>query len=84
MPGNSRILPDASRCFQAWILGARPEFRDTHFPSKAEGRDVTRVQSFGCVKIVVDVTLQGMEDLGYVVPPPVRPVVRLADPFAPP
>ena len=69
--------------FQAWLLGARPEFRDTHFPSKSEGRDVTRVQSFGCVKIVLDVTLQGMEDLGYMVPTPVRPVVRLSDPFAP-
>jgi len=63
--------------FQSWLMGKRPEFRDTHFPSKGEGRDVTRVQSFGCVKIVVDVTLQGMEELGYAVPPPVRPGVRL-------
>ena len=62
---------------QSWLMGKRPEFRDAHFPSKGEGRDVTRVQSFGCVKIVVDVTLQGMEELGYAVPPPVRPGVRL-------
>ena len=63
--------------FQSWLMGKRPEFRDTHFPSKGEGRDVTRVQSFGCVKVVCDVTLQGMEDLGYAVPPPVRPGVLL-------
>jgi B9 domain-containing protein 1 len=68
--------------FQAWLFGARPEFRDTHFPSKGEGRDVTRVQSFGCVKVVVDVTLQGMEELGYAMPPASRPSVRLGDPFA--
>ena len=67
--------------FQSWLLGARPEFRDTHFPAKGEGRDVTRVQSFGCVKVVCDVTLQGMEELGYAVPAPVRPAVRVLDPF---
>lgn len=68
--------------FQSWLLGARPEFRDSKFPSKGEGRDVTRVESFGMVKVVVDVTLQGMEDMGYTVPAPPRPVVRLVDPFA--
>lgn len=67
--------------FQSWLLGARPEFRDTHFPSRGEGRDVTRVQSFGSVKITCDVTLQGMEDLGYAVPPAARPAVRLGDAF---
>ena len=44
---------------QSWLLGARPEFRDSQFPSKGEGRDVTRVQSFGCVKDVVDEFLKG-------------------------
>jgi len=62
---------------QSWLLGARPEFRDSQFPSKGEGRDVTRVQSYGCTKVVVDVTLQGMEELGYTVAPPARPAVRL-------
>jgi len=62
---------------QSWLLGQRPEFRDSQFPSKGEGRDVTRVQSFGCVKVVADVTLQGMEELGYSVPPLSRPAVRL-------
>lgn len=63
--------------FQSWLLGARPEFRDSQFPSKADGRDVTRVQSYGCTKVVVDVTLQGMEELGYTVAPPVKSAVRL-------
>jgi len=62
---------------QSWLLGARPEFRDAQFPSKGEGRDVTRVQSYGCTKVVVDVTLQGMEELGYTVAPPSRPSLRL-------
>ena len=58
-------------------MGARPEFRDSQFPSKGEGRDVTRVQSFGCVKVTVDVTLQGMEELGYSVAPVQRRELRL-------
>ena len=37
----------------------RPEFIDSLFPSKGEGRDVTRVQSFGSVKLQLDVTIQG-------------------------
>ena len=84
-PGRHEIYirtfrPLASSLFQrlnSWLLGARPEFRDSQFPSKGEGRDVTRVQSFGCVKVVVDVTLQGMEELGYSVAPASRPAVRL-------
>ena len=58
--------PLASSLYQramSWLLGQRAEFRDSQFPSKGEGRDVTRVQSFGCVKVVVDVTLQGMEEV---------------------
>jgi B9 domain-containing protein 1 len=51
--------------FQSWLNGMRPEFIDSLFPSKAQGRDVTRVQSFGTVKLVLDVTVQGMEQLGY-------------------
>ena len=63
--------------FQSWAMGARPEFRDSQFPSKGEGRDVTRVQSYGCTKVVVDVTLQGMEELGYSVAPASKPSVRI-------
>ena len=66
--------------FKSWLFGLRPEFVDSLFPSKAEGRDVTRVQSFGSVKVVLDVTLQGMERLGYSVPPATS-AVRLANPL---
>ena len=38
---------------------------------------MTRVQSYGCVKVVVDVTLQGMEELGYQVAAASKPAVRL-------
>jgi len=62
---------------QSWIMGKRPEFRDTQFPSKADGRDCTKVTSFGCVKLVCDVTLQGMEELGYALPPPAQSAVCL-------
>lgn len=65
--------------FQSWLNGKRPEFLDSLFASKAEGRSVTRVQSFGEVKIVVDMTLQGMEALGYSVPAPPRASVRLVE-----
>ena len=54
-----------------------PCVADSQFASKSDGRDVTRVQSFGCIKVVVDVTLQGMEELGYQVAPPTKPAVRL-------
>ena len=50
---------------------------DSQFPSRGEGRDVTRVQSFGCIKVVVDVTLQGMEELGYAVAQTQQSTVRL-------
>ena len=65
--------------FQSWLQGMRPEFIDSMFPSNGEGRDVTRVQSFGTVKVVVDITLQGMEQLGYSVPAPTTAPLRLAD-----
>ena len=84
-PGRHEIYirtfrPLASSLYQrlmSWLLGQRAEFRDSQFPSKGEGRDVTRVQSFGCVKVVVDVTLQGMEELGYSVAPAERRELRL-------
>ena len=63
--------------FRSWMSGMRPEFIESLFPSKGEGRDVTRVQSYGCTKVVVDVTLQGMEELGYSVAPASKPSVRI-------
>ncbi|KAL1525747.1 hypothetical protein AB1Y20_020591 [Prymnesium parvum] len=67
--------------FRSWMSGMRPEFIDSLFPSKSEGRDVTRVQSFGVVKLQLDVTIQGMEALGYQMPPVQRTPLQLHDPF---
>jgi len=68
--------------FQSWVNGMRPEFIDSLFPSKGEGRDVTRVQSFGVVKLALDVTVQGMDALGYKMPPVARTPMQLEhDPF---
>lgn len=67
---------------QSWLYGARPEFIDSLFPAKSEGREVTRVSSFGQVKLVVDVTIQGMAELGYTVSSSHRSSVQLVDPFA--
>jgi len=65
----------------SWVQGMRPEFIDSLFPSKGSGRDVTRVQSFGVVKLQLDVTVQGMEQLGYNMPPSSRSAMQLQDPF---
>ena len=70
-----RLASSILQRLNSWIFGQRPEFRDSQFASKSDGRDVTRVQSFGCVKVVVDVTLQGMEQLGYSVPAATRPAM---------
>jgi len=59
----------------------RPEFIESLFPAKGEGRDVTRVQSFGAVKLLLDVSVQGMEQLGYS-SVSAQQGVRLSDPFA--
>jgi B9 domain-containing protein 1 len=64
------------------LNGMRPEFIESLFPAKGEGRDVTRVQSFGAVKLELDVSVQGMEQLGYSVPTGHPPGVRINDPFA--
>lgn len=72
-----RPLASSLLRFRSWMSGMRPEFVDSLFPSKGEGRDVTRVQSFGAVKLQLDVTTQGMEALGYQVPPVQRTAMQL-------
>lgn len=57
--------------FLSFFHGQRPEYKDARLVARSEGREVTRVQSYGVVKLVVNVTLQGMEPLGYFVPAPV-------------
>lgn len=62
--------------FLSFFHGMRPEYKDPRLVAKGEGREVTRVQSYGVVKLVINVTLQGMEALGYHTP---SPAMRTAD-----
>jgi len=49
----------------SWILGSRPEFSDPRFPALSEGREVTRVQSYGDVLVKINLTTKGMDAFGY-------------------
>ena len=60
-PQSSSLLQQ----FRAWIAGANPEFFDTKFVARSEGRDVTRVRSTGIVKVSFNITVRGMAELGY-------------------
>jgi B9 domain-containing protein 1 len=51
--------------FVAWLTGTQPEFFDSRFVSKGEGRDSTRVESVGCVTVQINVTTRGMLLQGY-------------------
>lgn len=48
-------------------MGRLPEFLDSRFVSKGEGREVTRVKSQGMVKITLNVVLKDFEKFGYAV-----------------
>jgi B9 domain-containing protein 1 len=48
-----------------WFYGKNAEYvSPSELLSKNEGRDVTRVQSGGTVKVVFHVTMKNMEDFG--------------------
>ncbi|CAM9876071.1 unnamed protein product [Scytosiphon promiscuus] len=51
--------------FRAWVSGAYPEFFDSKFVTRGEGREVTRVRQSGTVKISLDVMTRGMVNFGY-------------------
>lgn len=51
--------------FLSWIQGTQPEFFDSRFVSRAEGRKVTVVRSAGAVRVVVNVMTRGMQAMGY-------------------
>lgn len=57
----------SSKCQQltAWLTANPPEFFDAKFTSQARGREVTRVQSKGVAKLVVNVSTRDMEKWGY-------------------
>lgn len=49
----------------SWLFGNPPEFYDPKFVCQGEGREVTRVQSTGTVRIKLNVLTKGMESIGY-------------------
>ncbi|XXQ36340.1 B9 domain-containing protein 1 [Plasmodiophora brassicae] len=49
----------------AWIHGTPPEYFDSNFVAQGQGRDVTRVQSTGVVKVVFNVVTKNMGAFGY-------------------
>ena len=48
-----------------WLLGNPPEFFDSKFVCQGEGREVTRVQGTGVVRLKINVTTKGMQMVGY-------------------
>jgi B9 domain-containing protein 1 len=50
---------------QAWITGQRPEFFDVTFIAQGEGREVTRVQSTGVVKVTFNMMAKNLAQHGY-------------------
>ncbi|KNC95925.1 hypothetical protein, variant [Spizellomyces punctatus DAOM BR117] len=60
--------------FLSWITGRLPEFLDSRFVSRNEGREVTRVRSQGTVKVQINMGTKDMERFGYVANRPVKSV----------
>eukprot|EP00946_MAST-07B_sp_MAST-7B-sp1_P000014 g14.t1 len=51
--------------FLGWLLNAPPEFRESKFTAQNNDREVTRVQSSGVVKVVLNVATRNFEEFGY-------------------
>jgi B9 domain-containing protein 1 len=51
----------------SWIMGNPPEFFDSKFVCQGDGREVTRVQSTGTVRVKINVLTKNMNDCGYAV-----------------
>mmetsp|Transcript_40095 Transcript_40095/g.40892 ORF Transcript_40095/g.40892 Transcript_40095/m.40892 type:complete len:208 (-) Transcript_40095:306-929(-) len=49
----------------SWLLGSQPEFFDSKFVCQGEGREVTRVQATGSVRLKLTVLTKGMQAVGY-------------------
>eukprot|EP01006_Ploeotia_vitrea_P026784 TRINITY_DN59729_c2_g1_i1.p2 TRINITY_DN59729_c2_g1~~TRINITY_DN59729_c2_g1_i1.p2 ORF type:complete len:167 (-),score=80.75 TRINITY_DN59729_c2_g1_i1:58-558(-) len=50
---------------RAWITATPPEFLDSKFFAYSDGREVTRVQSNGVVKVTFNITTKNMTEFGY-------------------
>ena len=46
-------------------MGNPPEFFDSKFVCQGDGREVTRVQSSGVVRLKLNVVTKGMNQCGY-------------------
>ncbi|CAM9252888.1 unnamed protein product, partial [Phaeothamnion confervicola] len=49
----------------SWAAGSYPEFFDSKFVTRSEGREVTRVRRQGRVQVSLDVATRGMAAFGY-------------------
>jgi len=49
----------------SWLMGNPPEFFDSKFVCQGEGREVTRVQKSGSVRIKFNIVTKGMQSCGY-------------------
>lgn len=54
--------------FVSWLSGKPPEFFDTKFVCQGEGREVSRVQHTGSIKVNLNILTKGMEGFGYSLP----------------
>ena len=53
--------------FLGWVTGTHAEYKDaSNLLSKGEGREVTRVQSAGTMKISFQITQRNLEKFGYI------------------
>ena len=60
-PVSSSML----QSFIAWLTANRPEFWQPTFVAQSKGREVTRVQPAGTIKVQINVQSRGMTDHGY-------------------
>jgi len=51
--------------FMNWIMGTPPEFYDSRFVAQGSGRNVTKVQADGVVKVMFHVVTKDMTTFGY-------------------
>jgi len=49
----------------SWLMGNPPEFFDSKFVCQGDGREVTRVQSAGTIRVKLNITTKNMGSVGY-------------------
>jgi B9 domain-containing protein 1 len=60
----------------SWLMGNPPEYFDSKFVCQGDGREVTRVQATGSVRIKLNVKTKNMGSCGYSVSDPTaQPVI---------